>query len=390
VAYFYVSYAHGDDDSYVSKFRRDLAAAVGRIAQDAGSDPADWTGDRLPIGDGDLVSTCRVFVALCSTRYFLNERCGREWSLFSGRLQQYEKATGRHAPALIPIVWSTTRLINEAHDIKGWQPAAPVITDQDEVSRLIRLGSRRTEYLAFVDALADRIVAVAAEHDIPPARDGLPAADNAFADLPERFADASAQFVHLVVAAGTREEMRQVRADLQFYGASGEDWAPYRPSEPVPLAAHARTLLAEKLLYALDVADLGALDERVDRARRNNDIVVLLVDAWATRLARYQQMLSAFDQTGGPAAAILVPANRDDAETAGQRRELNSSVSRTFQHSAARRDPMFRSAIETPVGFDTDLVAALEEAKNRIYQKGLVFRRPPDTSTGTRPILEGP
>jgi FxsC-like protein len=182
--------------------------------------------------------------------------------------------------------------------------------------------------------------------------------------------------------------MKDVRTDLRFYGAHRQDWAPYRPALPIPLAAHTRTLLAERL-YALDVADLDGLDHCIDQARNNNDIVVLLVDAWITRLKGYQQVLAAFDKNG-PTAAVLVPANRDDTESAGHRKELSSSVSRTFRNSAARRDVMFRSAIDTPVGFDADLVAALEEARNRIFQQGLVFRQLPETSPRARPVLEGP
>jgi FxsC-like protein len=391
VAYFYVSYAHGDDDSYVSKFRHDLAAAVDALTHEPGPRAgAGPPGEKLVGSDDDPVANCRVFVALCTTRYFLSERCGREWASFTRRLDRYEKATGARPAALIPVIWSATQLVEEAADIQGWRPSLTTDPDGEEMSRLIRLGSRRNEYRAVIAALAQRIVTVADSYDIPPAGpdENSASVTNAFANLPPRFADAAAQFVHLVVAAATREEMRDVRADLQFYGASGEDWAPYRPSVSAPLANRARTLLAERL-YAMDVSDLGGLADRIDRARSNNDIVVLLVDAWITRLTRYERMLTAFDRSG-PGAAVLVPANRDDAESAGQRRELNSSVSRTFQHSVARRDLMFRSAIETAVGFDTDLVTALEEAKNRIFQKGQVFRHPPDTSSGARPILEGP
>jgi FxsC-like protein len=388
VPYFFLSHAHGDDDNYVSKFRRDLGAAVDRSAHRPPPGPTGARAETLAATAEDAADSCRVFVALCSTRYFLSDACGRQWSVFTARLRRYRESTGREAPALIPVVWSTTRLLDHVRDVDGWPSAVPVVAGGDgDLSRLIRLGGRRREYDALVAGLAERIVATAAEHDIPPAapRDGAQGAQNAFVDLPARLAEA-AQLVHIVVAAATREEMRQVRADVQFYGATGEDWAPYRPGETDPLAERARSFLAERL-YALDVAGLGGLDDRVDRAGRNNDILVLLVDAWVTRLARYRRMLSSVGRTGP--AAILVPANLDDAESEGHRGELNSSVSRAFRGAEAACDLIIRSAIETPVGFETDLVAALEEAKNHIYRRGQVFRRPPNTLAG-RPILEGP
>jgi FxsC-like protein len=88
--------------------------------------------------------------------------------------------------------------------------------------------------------------------------------------------------------------------------------------------------------------------------------------------------------------AVLVPANRDDPETKDHRRQLTVGVQSALPQSARRRDPLFRTDIETAGGFDDDLAAALEEAQNRIFGKGRLFRRPAGGPANSRPILEGP
>ncbi|HKT03237.1 MAG TPA: FxsC protein [Rugosimonospora sp.] len=384
MAYF-VSYARGDDDSYVAKFRRDLSEAVQDRGRRDRALPNGW-----PSGSGDTPATCQAFVALCSPRYFLSDRCGREWSTFTRRLDRYHRETGRTPASLIPVVWAGTRLLDAARDVPGWQDATSPPFAEHELRQLIRLHSRRQDYEDVVAALADRILAVAREHHLPPEP---PAADpesaaNAFAGLPQRLLDDAAQYVHLVVAAGSREQMKEVRGDVQFYGERGQDWAPFRPDMSESLAAHARKLISERL-FGSGVSDLDRLGDRAERARRNNEILVLLVDAWATRLADFQQVLADFDSRD-ESSAVLVPANRDDPESTGYRRDLSSRVSRTFPHSIARRDLLFRADIETALGFDADLLDVVEEAQNRIFRKGRVFRRPPDIPPGQRPILEGP
>jgi FxsC-like protein len=401
--YFFLSRAAGDDD-YVRRFYRDLSAEVRRSSGIDGEvgfmDVAGPTGGRWPGSVADALGTCRVFVALCSPQYFLTERCGREWSVFAERLRRHRAASGTIAPALIPVVWANAGASGEPIGIGD--EAHPVLIPPSPggagLRQLIRLNSWRASYLEFVSSLARRIVDTADAHAIAPAPPGvdLETAPNAF-DLPDPDATTrhegdgapTRQRVHFVVAAGSPDEMGLVRNDVRYYGARRQDWAPYRPSLPEPLAARARSLAAERL-FGSEVADLDGLPDRIHHAHRNNDIVVLLVDAWATKLEAYRSRLVEFDCRGESAVGVLVPASCEDAETARHRAELRSDVSATFRNTAARRDPMFRTEIGTVAGFDNDLMAVLEAAQNHIYSKGRIFRRPAGAPSTDRPILEGP
>lgn len=390
---FFLSYAPGDDDLYVARFFVDLSAAV---RGELGLGPEEVVGflddgaqDHWPGEVRNELATCQTLVVLSSPRLFLDERCGRVWTVFDDRLRRYQRATGRRAPALIPVAWSGPGLPDgvDAAEVTAAHPPAA-----EDVRVLIRLHSRRPAYRELVRSLARRIVETTRAHRIPPAPPemDLRTAHDAFAPWRDRLNGAErSACVHIVVAAGTRDEMRVVRRDVGFYGDRQEDWAPYQPAVPQPLASRARGVAAE-LLYRSEVVPIGALGERIARARERNDIIVLLVDSWIAGLAPFREALAPFDQIEESAVAILVPTSRDDAETCGRRSELRVGVTKIFPHSARRRDPLFRMDIETPGGFDDDLAAALEEAQNWIFAKGRVFRPPPNGAANARPILEGP
>jgi len=403
---FFLSRAAGDDDSYAMRFFRDLSARVrdisgsdgdvGFVSSVEGDNRGPWSAHLR-----DALGTCQVFVALCSPRYFLSEYCGREWWIFAERLRRYERATGRRAPALLPVLWS-------APSVVGPDAGDP---DTEAVRQLIRLRSRRPRYEAYLTDLASRIVASAEAHPIP-----VSASDFDPGTVPNAFdyrdgdvdgfagagaggavrtpsardvAEAASQHVHFIVAAGTRTEMGAYRDDVGFYGERGRDWAAYRPGLPGPIVTHARTLAAERL-FGSDVADLDDLSERLDQARRNNEIVVLLVDSWITKIDPYQRILAEFDGRADSTVAVLAPANAADPETIQHSGELRAQFERTFPHNLARGDQLVRTEIDSPESFEIDLVAALEEAQNRIFSHGRVFRRPAEDEPGHRPILQGP
>jgi FxsC-like protein len=398
---FFLSRAAGDDDSYSLRFFRDLSAKVAEFAGGDGDVGFVDVDHRSGVDPGspwstaawDALLSTQVFVALCSPGYYLNDRCGREWWIFAERLGRYERLTSRRAPALIPVPWSG------ADAARGGQ-ADP--DGGDEVRHLVRLRSLRPRYEAYVAALARQIVDTAREHRIPeldpePDRATIPSVFDA-ADLrdsatqlpdPKEFAPAATQHVHFVVAAGSRAEMATVRNDLQFYGDQGRDWAPYHPALGGPLAAPARSVAAGRL-FGAEIAKLDDLPGCIERARRNNEIVVLLVDAWITKLSRYRSALAIFDERDEPTVAMLAPASDTDPETSIHRGELRSDLHDTFHRNLRRGDTLVRIEIDDTEAFEADLVAVLEEAQNRIFRHGRVFRRPAEEIPAQRPILQGP
>jgi FxsC-like protein len=183
--------------------------------------------------------------------------------------------------------------------------------------------------------------------------------------------------------------MTKVRTDLQFYGDRREDWAPYRPSLPESIATHAQRISASRFLDS-DVTEVSQLTDRVDHARENNELVVLLVDSWITKLADHRSALATMDSRDEPALAILAPVSETDRETSRHRGELRSGLRSVLQRSLARKDQRLRIEIDDTRSFEIDLVTALEEAQNRIFQHGRIFRAPVARAPFGRPILQGP
>src|SRR5205807_409372 len=158
--------------------------------------------------------------------------------------------------------------------------------------------------------------------------------------------DPRPDFVHFVVCAPSRSEiatteLAPVRSGRDLYGEDTTDWAPYRPKLDTPIVRYATTIAAQRSFQS-GVADVRDLGERLDSARRNNQIVVLLVDAWTTRLPAHRQALAFCDgydrQSPQSTIAVMVPSSADDAETQLNWRQLGDSVRAIFRNRSVNGD----------------------------------------------------
>jgi FxsC-like protein len=188
-------------------------------------------------------------------------------------------------------------------------------------------------------------------------------------------------------------ELSSVPRDPQYYGEHARDWAPYRPSLDSPVADFALAIAMEREFQAVvtnlqDFADRQTLDD-------DNQIIVLLVDLWSTRVAEHRRALRRFDQAYphslGQLAAVMVPANYDDQQTQAHLSELLDSLRRIFvRRSGQSHDVTFRASILSPQAFDADLRVVLERSRNRILNTGTVYRRPSGRRVLEVPVLASP
>lgn len=389
---FFLSSASGDDDPYVAQFCGDLANAVARNTDDFGPDDAflGTAGPSLrawPPGMAHSLARCDVFVALCSQRYFLNEACGRQWQVVLQRMRSGVQPGG--GPILLALPWTLDGEIPPHADAGVVRlPTYP----QRGLRQLTRLHSLRQTYAAYVDEVARAVVAA------PAARPAAPASVPAFQTTASAFqrtgpaADGTGSpFVHLVVAAGTRREMARVpeRDNLSFYGVTSSEWMPYQPGTTEPIAERAQSVAAEHLLES----EIGSLDdvlEHIERARQADEIVVVLVDWWATKLDAYRQVLAEIDRRGLSGTAVLVPTSPADEDTVRNHDELRYALRWAFRNAAGGPRTSLRTEIDTPERFDAELAGAIEEARNRIFRDGRVHQLLSGEPPGDRPILRGP
>ncbi|WP_430788423.1 TIR-like protein FxsC [Actinoplanes sp. G11-F43] len=414
--YFFLSYARGSDDTYVRNFFTDLCVEVRLLAGLRESDEVGFL-DNESIEPGDVwaatlvdaLSRCRSFLPLCSPRFFLSEPCGREWAIFDSRIRLHEQVHRTRPSTLIPLRWLPSKLMPEfaarlqyfvEPQLDGQQP-------NPGIRQLMRLTRNRDDYLEFVTRLATRIVD-AAHSD--PLQDGprdldwhnVPSAFPLPADLPalrppppvvnSHPVASSANRVHFVVSAPTSEAAGQPpvgRNDVSYYGAEPADWAPYRPHSPEPIVAY-----AAKVAFRADlesrVIPVEKLDETLAEARDNNQVVVILVDAWSTRIPRNREILREYDERAERPAAVMIPVNSADDESHRNSMALADSVRETFPGNwNQREDSRFRWRVLDLSNFEPELQTVLAESRNRIFADP-VIRRPLPPATAERPILEGP
>jgi FxsC-like protein len=151
------------------------------------------------------------------------------------------------------------------------------------------------------------------------------------------------------------------------------------------------TRVAEDRMFDSEVTDISRLTECLELARRRNELVVLLVDAWSPALAEHQRALLDYDDHDGTGSAVLIPFNSSDDETRADATELQVRLAGVLPRHLERRDRvMLRPHIPTPELFSADLEEILEVAQNRVFRTGTVNPQVPDRPTRSRPILEGP
>jgi FxsC-like protein len=406
-----MSYARGDDDPFVQQFFADLSdeirgrtgirdrRPVGFLDQANIPPGAQWPRDLTK-----ALSDCQSFLALTSPGYYLSTYCGKEFHAFSTRLDEYERIHRIRPPALLTVQWFPAQNSPVAVDLIQRLPTSlGEEYHQHGLRPLLKLSNLRDAYQRCLFLLAEHIVRTAKAHRIPGlptaiTLDNLPSAfhpDGAYTQASTASTDhdhwsGSPRFVYFVIAACTQDEVRSTtRRQVAFYGPSFADWAPYQPEMPEPIGQRATDIAAERHL-ASEIRDLDDLEALIDYATAHNQIVILLVDAWATLVPGYRATLGAYDRRNEPTTAVMTPWNVADKETMANHLILSTALTQTFPRNMVRNDKeMFRINITSAENFRAELAGVLAVAENRLYKYGIVYRTPPEPRRH-RPTLQGP
>lgn len=274
--YFFLSYARGDDSSYVEGFFRDLSEEI-RVY--AGLHPDDEVGffdqGSIRVGEswsdqlGQALSSTQTFVALCSPRYFLSETCGREWAAFSARLRA--DTTG----ALIPILWVPVR--DQPSVVRRFQARPEGREAGVGLRQLLRLSRLRDDYLSFLSDLAAHIVRTAERFPVPAARPtAFDEVVSAFHERPVTAAPAGEHDPRSVVRAAFAAAGRPLEEGrLPNLLVPGPVWVSTTPT-PVPdeVRQFADHLTRDRIAYFIHTGDLSLVEGALDRVRLDGRSVV--------------------------------------------------------------------------------------------------------------------
>ncbi|MFG3056209.1 TIR-like protein FxsC [Kitasatospora sp. NPDC048239] len=399
--YFFFSYARRDyeaGDAFVDQFFNDLRDELGRIESVAGADELAYRDtERLRLGDNweqqlaQMLARCRTMVALYSPAYFASLYCGKEWTAFRGRVRRHQELAGDIVPALIPVLWESLpdELPDEVLKIQYVQLGMGETYVRSGLRDLLRTDPLGAEYRQVVRVVAERIRDAAArrltelpDFDLGAVRGYFPVA------APVRPAP-TAGMVRLFVAAGRASDVPAARAPEAvgppvpaavgapegggahrggWYGPKPWHWAPYHPPTQPSLVVRAQQVITSAG-HTTTLEEIGTgLGEKLDQAREDNQISVLLVDPWMAGSDRYRSALREYDDQNHPVTGVMVPSGSDDPSGGPERDALWAGVRGVFRRNWLRRsDPehLFRVAVPRE-SFDDQLTIMVTVAQNKL------------------------
>jgi FxsC-like protein len=398
----FFSYARVDSDDYLNRFHEDLAGRLARYGGLPKNEAIFRDVSNLEIGDAwpdeltQAISTCKVLICVVTPSYFSRPWCGKEFEFFRRRLARFaekNKLAGP-PPLILPVLWIPEK--------KGGRRFPEVIkelqTSQgfgDDYARLglwvlTKLQKYEEAYEDIIHKLAERILEIAQEHDLPPHDQPIE-----LGDMPDPFApvvpapagsspaaaapvDRGPRHVQFIVVAGERAEIAQKagRQNLDAYGAAPQDWRPFLPPRSARIGPILQGIAAEED-FTSDVVDVPKdLVARIEAACKENNLVLLVVDPWSLRIEVCGDQLRQYDQRDFLHCAVLVPWNDADDETKSTREDLQTELRYVFANKADAHDPKrFKDAILSLDQLKDEVRSALIEVRKRILEQAEVARR---------------
>lgn len=402
--FFFLSYAredrNGDQSKVIERFYADLetelvvrlgrARPLGFMDSRSIENGQDWP-ERLR----GALEQCSVFVPLLSRTLFSRGYCGREWAFFERRLEAARQATGVRPDLVQPVMLVGPHLLHPVPEVVGrkqnhgdWAP------ERYNAAGLRPLIREDGDYRRFLEAFADRLVAVHERHGAPPEL-ALPSVEevpNAFLQEDGQslaFESTSPHLAQFYFIAGARQELTGLRAYVNCYGKHEADWSPYMPhiDEPVGLLA-SRVANDENLL-----SEWVRLDEnliaQLDRAREERTMAVLIVDVWTIQLPRYRALMKELDSRNYLNVAILIPSNPDDPEHDRLARADGYLENLFVSRMVSPDKDQFAYGIASPAELERELARKLQIAKTRIEKQMTIARRAHGDGPSRLPLLSG-
>ncbi|MEV0735204.1 FxsC protein [Streptomyces sp. NPDC050549] len=378
--YFFLSYARKDDrDEFVKRFYDDLVLELRRIGADPAAQPPFRDVERLGLGAdwarvlGMAVGHCRAFVALYSPTYLSSEYCGKEWTAFRERLQEYRRETEIDVPALVPVLWAPMdgEVPDEIARFQYHEAGMGPEYSTHGLMHILRTDPTGEAYRRVVEKIAVR-VRIAADRFRLPFTPGLdlggvrglfPVAG------PQRAAAPGDGHVQVFLAAGVADPLPEGRNRPEYYGRSPREWTPYHPPKHPTVAHRAqKVIVQEGYTSNIEVVDDG-LSGRLDETMVNNQTSILLVDPWAVRTETYRDALAGYDAQNRPATGVLVPCHDADEESGDEAiwRDLSQVFWRNWRRRNDPNDPLFRVRVGAEE-FEDQLAVMLAVAQNRLME----------------------
>jgi FxsC-like protein len=396
---FFFSCNGEDADEALLGFFQDLNAAVARQAG-ISKDSAGFifldertVGTGWPDSAGKALEECRVFVPVLTPSFINSQPCGREYFAFRERLKEAGLGWERVLPIWwVPILDELPPAIKHVVDSRQLRD----IVDHAEHGMRLVFEQRRgyeSPYALLLSTLAQMVVSRA---EARPALENSTPIDllngPSIFDLPAEPPPPQAprggpKRVHILIAAGTKDQMAATgkRTDRHYYGDSEEDWDPFYPNtirvlaQDVSLAAINNSLLPD--VHSISANTISEIEEW----EKQRQIVVFLVDSWATYVDSLATWLNDYDKRRFNNTAIVMPFPEDDSETRESELELRNGLFAYIPRTMQGDSKLYREDSGTLEQFLLVIDQVLHELRRRIVSETPPVRR---TFSGTKiPVL---
>ncbi|MFI1051832.1 TIR-like protein FxsC [Streptomyces griseoruber] len=396
--HFFLSYAHtppwgpdsGDPDHWVRVLYKDLCSHIMALTDLPAGSAVGFMDREMRSGEGwpeklsENLATCRVFVPLFSPRYFTSEMCGREWFAFTERMLHAKSTGAGSVSAIVPALWTRVEFSELPDSVRHIHLDNSGVGSRyatNGIYGLIKLNRFRDEYEETVLGLAERIVRVARESQLPVSR------PRDYEATPSAFKPRGSgpRHIHLTVAAPTRDTLPEYR-DRHPYGDDALSWNPYHSESTRPLSALAEDLI-RSLDYRVTVADFDDEDtgepapaEPAAPDPQTARPGILIVDQWALTDEERRRRLKTFDAAARPWVSAIVPRNRADLQCRseeGQRlaEELERSMPTILERARRGDSRIAVNGVPTLNAF-TGVLPAVVAHSTRQYLKHAEARLP--------------
>ena len=411
--WFFFSYARLDRDDFLKKFFEDLKASVRDLSGELDEDEVGFfdaegiePGAQWPETLAGALQSSRAFVSLFSPTYFQKEYCGKEWTVFCQRQEQFAKEHGVAPGLILPVLWmpesSLPKLPPSVGDIQYKHDDFGAEYAKRGLKQLIKISKFKDDYLAFVEALAGRIVAAVKGHGLPPlpnlpSLDKIPSASHlqaaAQADAPLLpITSPGPRYVQFVYVAENNSRMSELRKKLDGYGPEGgKDWKPFTPAVNRFVASMALEVIAQHDFFYDDIQWKDDLIEELEKAEDEKKIVVLVVDTWTLNIKERQEILRKYDDRSFVNCVVLIPWNDLDEEAQQYRETLEGLVKQVFFKRMKRfgGEHSFLYPISSSEDFKNGLVTALYKTRDLILEQIQIEGLSRTLEPKIRPIMTG-
>jgi FxsC-like protein len=418
--WFFTSYARADRDRYLEQFVADLKDEVRRkhphnMAADAIGffDTSNiQAGDEWQDSLSDALRTSQVYVALCSPGYLNSEYCGKEFHVMCERRSAYlrSRAGAKQARNVFPVLWEAIRgpVPEAVARLQFTDDDFPQTYSEEGLRYLMKLNRYRDDYAQFVDRLATKIVEAGIGAPLPTLSDLPPLASVPCAFRMRHTTEAAGRAARglnnatFVFVAGSQEQLASCRSALHGYAESGGwYWRPFYPE-----SAESAGRLAQAAATSLDLrfCELEVTDDlvsRLERARENNEPVVLVADPWSISLDTVSEVMQQYDRATLINCGVLIAWNEADPETMANETSLRDAVRKCFPQKIVLHPPAhewdgIRSATTLKQKMEEALTALrlllieMREPQRKVESPELLAQaREHGIAATSRPVIQG-